>query len=94
MIGRMPSCGYELVCPLFDGAIMRPTADHCDADKLAESVREMYNIHLRVSPFAAETSNLGNAHLPRDTAGVSLADMPALRSIPPASTDGPSDSHS
>ena len=73
---------------------MRPVTDRCDADKLVGSVSEMYNVHLRVSPFGEENSDLEKAKLPIDRAGVSPIDIPAMRSSPAASTVAPSDSQS
>ena len=66
LICLLPGCGYELVCPLFDGAIVRPIADDACIDSIKAEMLSSFGVSIRstdatddfdsIHPIDSETS--------------------------------------
>ena len=57
IISLLPGSGYELVCPLFDGAIVRPVSASACIDGLRADVAQSFGVEIRsrnVSPLPVD----------------------------------------
>ena len=57
----LPGCGYELVCPPFDGAIVRPMSPDACIDSVKVAISESYGVEIRSREISAPLA-LGLRH--------------------------------
>ena len=97
----LPACGYELVCPLFDGAIVRPVTHDARIDDVKIEIAKSYGVEIRSREIPArlgmDSAHEAAANLPGRDAGLllertCLANPPIDEhrgGTPPASIDRP-----
>ena len=49
----LPACGYELLCPLFDGAIVRPIAPDACIGGVKIAISRSYGVEIRSREISA-----------------------------------------
>ena len=80
----LPDFGFELVYPMFDGAIIRPTKTGSDARTIKAEVEKVYGVQLRVSLFAeCADSHSGNVE-----GGAGNPPVAGIFRTPPPTCDG------
>ena len=72
----LPACGYELVCPLFDGSLVRPVTHDARIDDVKIEVQKSYGVEIRSREIAArlgmDSAREADATLPGRDAGLLL----------------------
>ena len=72
----LPACGYELVCPLFDGAIVRPVTHDARIDDVKIEIEKSHGVEIRSREIPArlgmDSAREADATLPGRDAGLLL----------------------
>ena len=69
----LPACGYELLCPLFDGAIVRPIAPDACIGGVKIAISRSYGVEIRPREISARRE----MDFPPDAAAATLPDREA-----------------
>ena len=81
IISLLPGCGYQLVCPIFEGAIVRPVSSVACIEGLRGDLAERYGVSIRSRDVSPQPADCDRPHI---NVGPAIERFPCVSNVNPA----------